>query len=155
MATSSEAFKSFKSVGVVVFANSKGEDYGKLPEGVRSVRAKGGNTIPMVFVTTADGSKGLDAIPYAVLKEDTRKAARTLRKTLEEVDVVGEAPKEDEPTEENKVQDWTNTDGKTITASVKSLEDDRVQFEMKNGKLIWYPIEKLSEESQEQLKESE
>jgi hypothetical protein len=124
-----------------------------LPEGVRSVRAKGGSTIPMVFVTTADGSKGIDAIPYAILKEDTRKAARTLRKTLEGVDVVGESPKEEEAEEEINVQDWTNTDGKTITASVNSLEDTRVQFQLENGKLVWYPIEKLSEESQELLKE--
>lgn len=108
----------------------------------------------MVFVTTADGSKGLDAIPYAVLKNDTRKAARNLKKTLAEVDVVGESPKEEEAEEKN-VQDWTNTDGITITASVNSIEDSRVQFQLENGKLVWYPIEKLSEDSQEKLKDSE
>jgi hypothetical protein len=30
-----------------------------------------------------------------------------------------------------------------------------VQFQLEGGKLVWYPIEKLSEESQEALKEDE
>ena len=60
------------------------------------VRAKGGNTIPMVFVTTANGNKGIDAIPYASLKNDMRKSVRELRKTLEEVDVLDSGAKDDE-----------------------------------------------------------
>ena len=51
---------------MVVFANSR-TDFGNLPAGAKEVRAKGGNTIPMVFVTTADGRKGIDAHFLGVL----------------------------------------------------------------------------------------
>ena len=90
MATSSEAFKAFRSAGVVVFAHSK-KEYGSLPAGAKEVRPKGGNTIPMVLVTTANGTKGIDAIPYATLKSDLRKSVRNLKTTLESVDVLGGA----------------------------------------------------------------
>ena len=95
MAASLEAFKSFKTVGVVVFADSK-KDKASLPKGVADVRAKGGNTIPIVFVTTADGEKGIDALPYSDLKADMRKAVRELRKSLEDVDVIGGVDSADE-----------------------------------------------------------
>lgn len=111
----------------------------------------------MVLVTTADGSTNIKGMSYDALKGgQSRKAARELKKTLAEVNVLGEAPKaaeDDTPVaaEDSKVEEWTNTDGKTIKAAVKSLDDTRVQFEMENGKSVWYPIDKLSSESQERL----
>lgn len=47
---------------------------------------------------------------------------------------------------------WTNTDGKDITASVKAVNDSTVTFILNNGKIVEYPLEKLSEESQETIK---
>ena len=91
---------------MVIFAHSK-TDFGSLPKGAKEVRNKGGNTIPMVFVTTADGEKGIEAIPYATLKGDMRKSIRELRKTLEEVDVVGGAVDSDAGIDEDTE---TNTD---------------------------------------------
>ena len=38
----------------------------------------------MLFVTSADGSKAIDAVTYAELKSDSRKAARELKKLLKE-----------------------------------------------------------------------
>ena len=165
MATSSEAFKSFRSAGVVVFANSKTES-SSLPAGVRDVRAKGGSTIPMVFVTTADGSKGIDAVTYAAMKEDMRDAVKALRKTLEKADVLGGgAEAEDTETEEtaaaesteNKLfaesQQWTNSDGKPITAAIKAVEGGQVKFIMADWRALDYALEKLSAESQKKISE--
>ena len=115
------------------------------------VRAKGGNTIPMVFVTTADGAKGIDAIPYATLKNDMRKSVRTLRSTLEETDVLGgeslaENPEIEEPPSADipKFITWTNTAGKSIQAAASKVQDGKVLFLLPNGKTVWYDISKLS-----------
>lgn len=157
MATSSAAFKSFRSSGVVVFANSKTES-SSLPEGARAVRSKAGNTIPMVFVTSADGSKGIDGISYASLK-DMRKAVRSLKDTLKETDVTGggEEPADTDETETEKpdgmlaeASDWTNAEGKVINAAVRSIDGGKVEFLIK-GRSVKYDISKLSKESQARL----
>ncbi|GEM_PF-438221 len=162
MAASLEAFKSFKTVGVVVFADSK-KDKESLPKGVMDVRAKGGNTIPMVFITTSDGEKGIDAVPYSDLKADMRKAVRELRKSLEDVDVIGgvdsvdeaAASKEEEKEKATEFEQWENSAGKKIKAAVQKVEADRVLFLLPNGKTLWYDISKLSESSQSKLKGAE
>ena len=162
MATSLEAFKSFKTVGVVVFADTK-KDKASLPKGVMEVRAKGGNTIPMVFVTTADGEKGIDAVPYAVLKADMREAVRELRKSLEDVDVLGVVDPEDEAGASNNKEEekapefkqWENSAGKKIRAAVRGVDGGKVHFLLPSGKSVWYNISKLSESSQLKLKDTE
>jgi len=162
VAASLEAFKSFKTVGVVVFADSK-KDKESLPKGVMDVRAKGGNTIPMVFITTSDGEKGIDAVPYSDLKADMRKAVRELRKSLEDVDVIGgvdsvdeaAASKEEEKEKATEFEQWENSAGKKIKAAVQKVEADRVLFLLPNGKTLWYDISKLSESSQSKLKGAE
>ncbi len=162
MAASLEAFKSFKTVGVVVFADSK-KDKESLPKGVMDVRAKGGNTIPMVFITTSDGEKGIDAVPYSDLKADMRKAVRELRKSLEDVDVIGgvdsvdeaAASKEEEKEKATEFEQWENSAGKKIKAAVQKVEADRVLFLLPNGKTLWYDISKLSESSQSKLEDAE
>ena len=162
MAASLEAFKSFKTVGVVVFADSK-KDKESLPKGVMDVRAKGGNTIPMVFITTSDGEKGIDAVPYSDLKADMRKAVRELRKSLDEVDVIGgidsagdaDVSKEEEKEKVPEFEQWENSAGKKIKAAVQEIEGDRVLFLLPNGKALWYDISKLSESSQSKLKDAD
>ena len=162
MAASLEAFKSFKTVGVVVFADSK-KDKESLPKGVMDVRAKGGNTIPMVFITTSDGEKGIDAVPYSDLKADMRKAVRELRKSLEDVDVIGgvdsadeaAVSKEEEKEKAPEFEQWENSAGKKIKAAVQEIEGDRVLFLLPSGKALWYDISKLSESSQSKLKGAE
>ena len=162
MAASLEAFKSFKTVGVVVFADTK-KDKASLPKGVMEVRAKGGNTIPMVFVTTADGEKGIDAVPYAVLKADMREAVRELRKSLEDVDVLGGVDSVDDTDagddlEQEKApgfKQWENSAGKKIKAAVRDVDGARVLFLLPNGKTVWYDVSKLSEASRLKLQDTE
>lgn len=123
----------------------------------------------MVFVTTADGSKGIEGISYAALKEDIRDANRELKKKLETVDVLGTGAAEESetgPAETGTVEadspeskpagpltapmDWTNAEGKEITAAVKSVEGENVIFLM-SGREVTYPLAKLSPESREAI----
>ncbi|MFT5469451.1 MAG: hypothetical protein ACI8UO_004572 [Verrucomicrobiales bacterium] len=115
----------------------------------------------MVFVTTADGSKGIDAITYDSLKNDMRNAVRSLRDTLKTTDVLGgeSASAEVETAEEpvNAIladtQAWTNAEGTTITAAIRTVNDGEVEFIMANGNSVRYPLEKLSTESQTKIAE--
>lgn len=115
-----------------------------------------GNTIPMVMVTTADLSTGLKGFSYKDLS-DTRKAARTLKKELKEMDVVGSAAAEGEKETGSdstllaEEQAWTNAEGKTITAAILMADETTVTFQMPNGKAVPYPIAKLSASSQEDI----
>ena len=155
---------------MVVFADTK-KDSGSLPAGVRDVRAAAGNTIPMVFVTTADGSKGLVGVSYSAMKEDMRGTVRDVRKQLESVDVLassGEADASGTATELAAVstesekkddgglfaesQEWTNASGQKIVAAINKVEGDTIQFVMPNGKYVPYPMAKLSAASQEKIK---
>ena len=56
---------------------------------------------------------------------------------------------------EAKVQeweDWTNAKALEITARFKGLQAGKVSFELKGGKMVDYPLEQLSKESQERIK---
>ena len=145
---------------MVVFANSR-TDFGNLPAGAREVRAKGGNTIPMVFVTTADGRKGIDAIPYTSLKNDMRKSVRTLRTTLENVDVLNGGAEADRKTTEDdpaspaadqpEFTEWKNTAGRVIEAAAREVKGGKVLFLLPDGKTVWYDISNLSKASRKKL----
>ncbi len=45
------------------------------------------------------------------------------------------------------MQAWTNSDGRQIQAAVQKVEGKKVMFRMADGRLIAYPMEKLSAES--------
>ena len=118
----------------------------------------------MVLVTTADGTKGIDAIPYTTLKGDLRKSVRALKTTLKTTDVLGDkagaeenATTTEEPREEPEPAfvDWENAKGKVITASVQEVKDGKVHFLLKNGKSVCSQISKLSQASQAQAQRVE
>lgn len=143
----------------MVFANSK-TDYQDLPAGAKAAQKQSGNTIPMVFVTTADGSESIRGISYDKLKNDIRDVDRELRKHLETVDVIGSSSGETEVADAAETADamlsearaWTNSDGKTITAAVKAVNDTSVTFVI-NGIEVPYPLANLSADSRMALKE--
>ena len=58
----------------------------------------------------------------------------------------GEAPKV--KMVEAKWEIWFNKKGKKITARFHGLIKDKVDFELKNGERVSYPLEQLSAESQ-------
>ncbi|MCG8601982.1 MAG: hypothetical protein MI807_17705 [Verrucomicrobiales bacterium] len=134
-----------------------------MPKGAKAARSVAGNTIPMVLVTTADGEKSIQGISYDLLKSDMRDARRNLEKKLKTVDVAGSSAESEEPPAEAEAtstteksgllaesQIWTNTDGKTITAAVKSVDGTNVVFVM-SGREVPYQIAKLSEESRSRI----
>ncbi|MDA7882419.1 hypothetical protein N9A94_08965, partial [Akkermansiaceae bacterium] len=56
------------------------------------------------------------------------------------VDVIGE-------------RTWTNSEGVELVAAVTKIDGDKVTFRLKkNGKIVPYPIAKLSEEDQKMIK---
>lgn len=63
-----------------------------------------------------------------------------------------EAPPE-EAKPEPEWEDWTNSEGKKITAKYKKLANGKVSFELEGGKNVDYPFEQLSEESQLRIKQ--
>lgn len=50
------------------------------------------------------------------------------------------------------MQDWTNTDGRVIQATMLRMEGANVVLQMANGQVYNYPMEKLSAASQEMAK---
>lgn len=66
----------------------------------------------------------------------------------------GEEPPTEEMAKEEtqpEWEDWTNAEGKKITAKYGKLENGKVSFELEGGKKVEYPLEKLSEESQQRI----
>lgn len=143
-------------MGVVVFVDSKNDRETTRPKGYSEIQNDGGNTIPIVLITTADGEKGLEAVSYATLKGDVRKAARNVKKSLADKDVLGTQPaaKDDivntDETEQN-FSKWTNHKGQTISAMPLEMAGEKVKLRLEDGKTVSYPIKQLSEKSQEQL----
>ena len=110
---------------------------------------------------------GMGGIPHAVVFDSTGKLIfsghpsednfdRSVKNALKDVDAE---PEEDEgglPPVAKPVIDeraWTNSDGRTIKAAVMRVEGDKVVFKMK-GREIPYPLEKLSDEGQDAIKEA-
>jgi hypothetical protein len=151
---------------VVVFADSRTES-ASLPAGANQVRGAAGNVIPLAMVTNSDGSAGIRGISYTELKSDTRKAVRELKKLIEEkggveaaagaasaAGAAGTAAKAGDPEKPKSetdalasAQEWTNVDGKKITAAVLKIMENNVEFMLPDGTTTLYPIDKLAEES--------
>lgn len=63
----------------------------------------------------------------------------------------------DEPAPDAKVlepawEEWTNAEGKSITAKFRGITADKVTLELKTGKQVTYPLAQLSKESQEKAR---
>lgn len=161
-----DSFKAFRSRGTMVFIDSKGSEITKAPKSVMKLRMDPavGKFIPMIMVTTADASKAIKGISYEQLKEgQAMKTARDLRRSLEDADVLGSGTPEVAPSKAAAATDapqllapeqtWQNAEGKSITAAVKEINATDVTFVMPGGKVVSYPLKRLSEESQSKLAE--
>ena len=140
----------------MVFIDSKTER-GQIPKTLKSTNSESGGGIPRILVGNSDASQGLAAISKESLKEDARKAARELRKKLENLSLSASTPTSYDEGEEKTLlaseQTWTNQKGQKITASVVGLSNETVTFRMPNGKAMSYEITSLSKESQLRLAE--
>ncbi|MFK5924802.1 MAG: hypothetical protein QM496_21700 [Verrucomicrobiota bacterium] len=69
----------------------------------------------------------------------------------------GKLPKEEKSQDKSTLhipreREWTNKQGKTILATFLKIEADSAWLRLKNGKIYPYPINQLSEKSQDLLK---
>ncbi len=118
-------------------------------------------TLPYLIVFSSDLTRPIQSVSMARLAKEGRTAASEVRKKIKEEGVDGNAPQvnQDDDADEDEEKDltemltWTNTEGKKIRAAVVSADDTKVLFRMANGKEINYDISKLSQRSQDIIKE--
>ena len=138
----------------MVFVNSKTER-DQIPSELSNIHSEAGRGDPRIFVSNSDASQGLATVTNAQLKEDARKAARELRKELENVSLsASPSPESDEAEEEPLLaseQTWANHKGQEMKAAVVDLCEKKVTFLLPCGKKVPYALSALSEESQKRL----
>lgn len=105
--------------------------------------------IPRAFVFDVEGNLIFNGNPH---EEDFE---RSIKKALKD---VGEAESEPEtaatPSNLFETKSWTNSEGKELNAAVREATDSEVTFLMSGGKVVKYPIAKLSEESQKEIRDA-
>lgn len=104
------------------------------------------SAIPRAFVFDVNGALIFDGNPGDGKFEKTVKAAlREVKKSSAELE---------KPSDLIETSTWSNTDGIQIKAAVKSASETEVVFEMFGGKMIKYPMAKLTQESQDRIKQA-
>jgi hypothetical protein len=165
LAGTQAVFKAMKRDYIIVIEDD--EDKGKIPQQVIQktfeIYKTKGNMIPIVSVFSQKDESLLSGMCNTQIAADNRKAFNTLK---EEVDAAlakqATVPPATEPTAtENKpkpendkpaatssgLRDWVNAEGKTIKAEALSRTETTITFKLENGKVLEYPLDKLSEES--------
>lgn len=153
MAGNEEVFKRMKSDYVLVIDDGKSK--GKLPEKIKQstypIYKSKGNIIPIVAVLSPADGNLLGGLCYTQISKGGRKAFITLETEIAEK--MAEQPaKEAAPAAEaaggkGGMREWTNAEGNTIKAEALSGDGISVTLKLENGKVVDYPLEKLSEES--------
>jgi len=146
-------------------------DRSSIPPAISSLRSSGdvGNIIPMVFVTNSDATQGIEGVGYAKLRDDMRGALRDVRKSLDEAGPLlasasspmanggdADASTPSDPASSSllaEAQEWTNAEGRSISAAVERIDGETVRFVMEEGTAVDYPLANLSEESRQRLAE--
>lgn len=168
-AGNAEAFNYLKRKYVMVVEDKASG--GTLPQGVKQkvlpVYTSKGNIIPIVGVVANDDFRLLGGLCYKQISVDARKAFRTLDQEVEEsLAQGGAAAAPENPAKKPESEgyqkaddtvasrDWTNSEGKTIRAAAVAYDSGKVSFRLENGKLVDYPLEKLSAASRKVLAEA-
>lgn len=161
-----EVFKQMKSDYILVIDDDKANK-GKLPEAIKRntypIYESKGNMIPIVAVLSPEDGRLLGGLSYKQVAGDGRKAFKTLE--TEVAQKLAEAPAAQKPAgkkpaasataaETGGMREWTNSEGKTIKAEALSTDALSVTFKLENGKVVDYPLEKLSEESRTLVSET-
>lgn len=105
------------------------------------------NGIPRAFVFDVEGQLIFNGNPH----EDDFE--RTIKKALKDVE---EENNDSAITSGNlfETRSWTNSEGNSIKAAVRDATDTEVTFVMFGGKVVKYPLAKLSEESRKEIEET-
>ena len=157
-----EVFKQMKSDYILVIDDDKANK-GKLPEKTKQstypIYKSKGNFIPIVAVLSPDDDRLLGGLCYNQIAADGRKAFKTLETEIaasmaDQPPAKEAAPAAGKTGETGGLRDWTNAEGKTIRAEALSGNEISVTLKLENGKVVDYPLEKLSEESRKLVSET-
>lgn len=100
--------------------------------------------IPRAFVFDVEGNLIFNGNPHeADFERSIKKALRDVKET--EADTAVSSGNLFE------TRDWTNSEGKEIKAAVREATETEVTFLMFAGKIVKYPLDKLSPESQKAI----
>lgn len=167
-------FKQMKDDYVLVIVDDANKE--KLPKNIEqttfAIYKSKGNVIPIVAVLSQTDDRLLGGLCYKQIS-DGKKAFTTLDKEV--ADAIAKAPapkaaaaapadakpKPAAPAESGTggtggtggMREWVNSEGKSIKAEAISRSVNSVSLKLENGKLVDYPLEKLSDESQKVLEE--
>lgn len=154
-------FKEMKSDYIIVIDDDKANK-GKLPKATAQntypIYKSKGNITPIVAVLSHEDERLLGGLCYKQISGDGRKAFKTL--DAEIAAKLAEQPAGKPATPEKAApstggtRDWTNSDGKTIRAEAISSDGDSVTLKLESGKVVDYPLDKLSETSRKLVAET-
>jgi thiol-disulfide isomerase/thioredoxin len=103
--------------------------------------------IPRAFVFDVKGQLIFNGNPH------DSNFDKSIKKALKD---VGETEGESITASQNlfETKTWTNADGNKLKAAVREATETEVTFVMFAGKIVYYPLEKLSEESRKEIMEA-
>ena len=133
-----------QAIGKIIEENNAGFTVTKGAQGPVSIAG-----IPHAVAFGADGKLIFKGHPASEEFKDV------VKKALKDVEVVKENPGGLAALGDAIEQrTWTNSEGVKMVAAVTKIDGDKVIFRLqKNGKIVPYPISKLSEEDQKLIKE--
>jgi hypothetical protein len=152
-------FRQMKADYVLVVDDPKAD--GKLPEKVKQntypIYKTKGNVIPIVAVLSPKTDQLLGGLCYKQISGDGRNAFKTLKQEItakmDEAAAPAPTPAAEASAAKSVVREWTNAEGVTIKAEALSSNGTHVTFKLESGKVVDYPLEKLSKESRELVRE--
>ncbi len=159
-----EVLNQMKSDYILVIDDDKANK-GSLPpktqQNTYPIYKSKGNIIPIVAVLSPEDDSLLGGLCYKQIAGDGRKAFETLETEIatkmaeQPAKAATSAPKTTGGTKDTGgLRDWTNSEGKTIRAEALSGNENSVTLKLENGKVVEYPLEKLSEASRKLVSET-
>ncbi len=163
-------FKRMRSKYVMVVEDQadKGETLSQeVKQKTYQIYKEKGNFIPIVTVLSENDQRVLGGLCYDQIKKDDRGAFRDLEEEVEKAAAEApaeneapsapaesdeKAPEAEEVCETGELREWTNSDGQTIRAKALAVTATKVTFELESGRVVDYPLSKLTEESREAAK---
>lgn len=152
-----QVFREMKSDYVLVINDYKSNE--KLPVKVEintlPIHKSKGNNAPIVAVLSPSDDRLLGGLCNKQISEDGKKAFKTMEKEIAE-SMAAQPAVEKVPAAKpsSGMREWTNSEGKTIKAEALSSTETSVSLKLENGKVVDYPMDKLSEESRKLVKEA-
>ncbi len=149
----SEAYSALKRDYILVIEDKAEPGYVEVRELSSAIikTSKIGNFTPRVTVVNPDKLEFITGTDYSNMVADKRwskKLDQCVATSMTPASAEAAAPVSAKASE---LRDWTNTEGKTIRAALIEKKGDTVSLKLENGKIVDYPIDKLSAESKAAL----